>query len=151
MQLNRQTDYALRVLVFLAVSPKDSLVNLDAIAEKFNIVRNHLTKIITKLAKLNYISTQRGNGGGIRLNYETLELNLFDIMNNFETTFKSIDCAGISCPIQGICRLEGILSEAESAYSSVLQGYKLKDLVPSSNNEQKIIFKRLKLNQDNQL
>ena len=145
MQLNRQTDYALRVLVFLAITPKDSLVNLDTIAEKFNIVRNHLSKIITKLAKLNYITTQRGNGGGIRLNSETLELNIFEVMSSFESTFKSIDCTGVICPIHGVCRLESILSEAESAYALVLQSYKLKDLIPSDNNEQRIIFKRLNL------
>ena len=145
MQLNRQTDYALRVLVFLAISPKDTLVNLDTIAEKFNIVRNHLTKIITKLAKLNYITTQRGNGGGIRLKEKTLDLSLFEVMNSFESTFKSINCAGLSCPIHGVCRLESILSEAENAYTSVLQSYKLKNLIPSNSNEQRIIFKRLNL------
>lgn len=53
MQLNRQTDYALRVLIFLTLKSHDDLVKLDEISRKFNIVRNHLTKIIAKLAKSN--------------------------------------------------------------------------------------------------
>ncbi|AXA33307.1 RrF2 family transcriptional regulator [Francisella adeliensis] len=145
MQLNRQTDYALRVLIFLTLKSHDDLVKLDEISKKFNIVRNHLTKIIAKLAKLQYIITQRGNGGGIKVHPNALELNLFEIMSKFESSFKSIDCTGINCPIAGMCKLEAILAEASGAYTSVLQKYKLKDVLPSNNNEQRIIFKSLDL------
>ena len=145
MQLNRQTDYALRVLIFLALKSHDNLVKLDEISKKFNILRNHLTKIVARLARLKYIITQRGNGGGIKIHPNALELNLFDIIGKFESSFKSIDCAGINCPIAGICKLEVILAEASTAYTSSLQRYKLRDILPSNNNEQRIIFGSLDL------
>ena len=146
MQLNRQTDYALRVLIFLTLKSEDELVKLDEVSKKFNIVKNHLTKIMAKLAKLQYIVTQRGNGGGIKIHPNALNLNLFEIMSEFESSFKSIDCTGINCPIAGMCKLESILAEASGAYTSVLQKYKLKDVLPSKqNDEHKIIFKRLNL------
>ena len=86
MQLNRQTDYALRVLIFLTLKSEDELVKLDEVSKKFNIVKNHLTKIVAKLAKLQYIVTQRGNGGGIKIHPNALNLNLFEIMSEFESS-----------------------------------------------------------------
>lgn len=145
MQLNHQTDYALRVLIFLVFNQHNDLVKLDEISRKFNIVKNHLTKIVAKLANLNYIITQRGNGGGMKIHPDTLDLNLFEIMNKFEPSFKSIDCVELDCPTAGICRLEVILAEASKSYKTILQKYKLKDILPKKNSEQKLIFKSLNL------
>lgn len=145
MQLNRQTDYALRVLIFLAFNQNNDLVRLDEISQKFKIVKNHLTKIVAKLASLEYIITQRGNGGGMKIHPDTLELSLFEIMGKFEPSFKSVDCEGISCPVAGVCRLEVILAEASESYKSILRKYKLKDILPKENKEQRIVFKCLDL------
>jgi len=145
MQLNRQTDYALRVLMFLALKQNNSLSNLTEISEKFNIAKNHLTKIISKLAKLNFIITLRGHGGGIKIHTKTLDATLFDVMKHFEPTFKSIDCAGLLCPISGTCKLESILQEASDAYIGVLLKYKLKAIVaaPLHLQEIKTLLNRL--------
>ncbi len=142
MQLRRQTDYALRVLMFLASTPKDQLVNMDQISNKFNILQNHLRKIIAKLARLKYIVTRRGNGGGIQINSSVLNLTLFEIMRHFESSFESIDCTGLSCPMSNQCKLQLVLNDASNAYILVLEKYKLKDILPTKNNEQKIIFNR---------
>jgi Rrf2 family nitric oxide-sensitive transcriptional repressor len=140
MQLNSTTDYALRVLIFLVINKHNKLIKLDEISRKFYIKKNHLTKIVAKLASLNYIITQRGNGGGMKIHPDTLELNLFDIMNKFESSSKFIDCKGLDCPISGVCRLEVIITEACDAYKNTLKKYKLKDILPKESNVQKIIL-----------
>ncbi len=141
MQLNRQTDYALRALLFLAL--QDELSTIDDIANKFFIAREHLTKIISRLAKLNYIIAIRGKGGGLRLNPQTLTITLAEIVKHFEPTFKVIDCENLSCPLAGICRLNLILDEASHAFVSTLEQYTLSDILPKTPHEKKTVAKKL--------
>lgn len=143
MQLNRQTDYALRALIFLGMQ-QDSCT-IDDIAKKFNMAREHLVKIISKLAKLKYIIAIRGKGGGLRLNPQTRDVLLSEIVTHFEPTFKAIDCEGLACPLSGVCRLSKILCEASQAFLATLQQYTLADILPKGKDEREIIAKKLNI------
>ncbi|MCW5590195.1 MAG: Rrf2 family transcriptional regulator [Legionellales bacterium] len=145
MQLNRRTDYALRTLLYLAIVSEERLSTLDEIAAAFHIARDHLIKIVNKLAKLKFITTQRGKGGGIKINLPTLENSIYEIITHFESTLKVIDCEHPICPIKGICRLNVILDEASSDFSKVLKKYKLKDILPQSSKEQKETHQKLNI------
>lgn len=133
MQLNRQTDYALRTLIFLAM--RNDLSTIDDIAKKFLIAREHLTKIISRLAKLNYVITIRGKGGGLKLNPKVLTVSLAKIIKHFEPTFKAIDCHQLQCPIREMCRLQQILHKASNAFLNTLNEYTLQDILPKSSIE----------------
>ena len=52
MQLTLHTDYALRVLVYLA-QKKDELATISEIADFYHISRNHLVKVVHHLAPAN--------------------------------------------------------------------------------------------------
>jgi len=92
MRLNRQTDYVIRVLIFLALSQREALVKQTAIAKNFSIAPEHLTKIISRLSKLEYINTIRGKDNGLRLSLNSLNLTLTSIIKNFEPSFRLIGC-----------------------------------------------------------
>lgn len=143
MQLNRKTDYAFRTLIFLAL--QQELTNIDTIANRFAIARDHLTKIISRLAKLNYIIAIRGKGGGLKLNPNTLKLSLAEIANQFESSFKVINCEKPVCPINGVCRLNRILEEASNAFLATLGNYTLNDLLPTTAKEEQRIRESLQL------
>lgn len=132
MQLNRQTDYALRALIFLAMRGENTLSTIDEIANKFLIAREHLTKIISRLAKLKYIVAVRGKGGGIKLNPLVLKITLAEIVKHFEPTFNVIDCTGLACPLTKLCRLQQVLYEASNAFLTTLNQYTLKDILPKT-------------------
>lgn len=145
MQLNRRTDYALRTLLYLSMIDTERLATLDEIAQKFHIARDHLIKIVNKLAKLKYITTQRGKGGGIRFNASTLNVSLYDIVKNFESTLQVIDCNHLLCPVRGICRLNLILDEASNAFGETLKKYQFKEILPKDMKEQKQVYQRLNI------
>ena len=48
MRLKTYTDYTLRVLIHLAVQPKD-LTTIAQIAENYGISQNHLMKVVHQL------------------------------------------------------------------------------------------------------
>lgn len=63
MKLTRHTDYALRVMIYLA-RPGDGLVSIRQIAGVYGISQNHLMKIVQSLGHAGFVETVRGRHGG---------------------------------------------------------------------------------------
>jgi Rrf2 family nitric oxide-sensitive transcriptional repressor len=58
MRLNLHTDYALRILMYLAT--KSDQASVDEIAGAYGISRNHLMKVARSLVELQLIEARRG-------------------------------------------------------------------------------------------
>ncbi len=131
MRLTRFTDYALRVLILLGLT-EDRLVTIEEIGTRYGISANHLTKIVHRLGKLGYIETVRGKGGGIRLARPTSQINLGDVVRDFEEDMTIVECfdpSTSSCSIEPNCRLQAILRDSLKAFLQTLEQYTLADLV----------------------
>ena len=128
MQLTKYTDYAFRTLIFLGLQRPAELVTIRAVAEHFDIPRNHLVKIVHHLGKLGYVETLRGKGGGIRLARPASGINLREVVEAVEETLMPINCRQPSCRILPACQLKGIVAEAQEAFLAVLGRYRLSDL-----------------------
>lgn len=130
MQLTRHTDYGLRILLYLALKPAAYVASIDEVTAAFSLSRNHVTKIVHKLAKAGFISSQRGNGGGIRLGRAADEIKLGDVVRLLETNLKPVDChLPEECVLLPACRLKGVLAEAMGAFMRELDHYVLADMV----------------------
>lgn len=127
MQLTRHTDYALRLLIYLASLDADERVLIADVAEAQDISRTHLMKIANTLAHAGFIATSRGRGGGIRLARPAGEINLGEVVRATEPGVPLIDCS--ACHLIRRCKLPGILGEACTAFHMVLNRYSLADLV----------------------
>lgn len=79
MQLNKFTDYALRLLMYVA-RPSDAPYTIAEIAKDLHVSQNHLVKVVHFMGKQEWIITIRGKGGGIRLNPDALNSNLGSIV-----------------------------------------------------------------------
>lgn len=129
MRLTRFTDYAMRVLFFMACKPQD-LVTVGQIAKTYKISQNHLVKVVQDLVRHGYVTSVKGRGGGMRLAKAPSELNLGQIVRKFEPDMQLIDCVG--CHIHGECSLPGPLHKAVAAFIKVLDEYTLEDIVRTS-------------------
>ncbi|BAH17390.1 RrF2 family transcriptional regulator [Macrococcoides caseolyticum] len=130
MKLTLYSDYSLRVLMYIA--RQEHRVQIDEIANFYGISKNHLTKVVNNLATLGYIETTRGRGGGIRIKMAPEEINIGALIRKTEEHFNLVECFDRetnTCPIAGICGLQGVLSEALGAYLSVLDSYTLNDIL----------------------
>lgn len=126
MRLKSYTDYALRVLMYLAAQP-DRLASIAEIARTYRISHNHLTKVVHDLRKEGYLDAVRGRAGGVRLARPAAAISVGAIVRHTEGTFDLVDCA--SCVIAPACSLTAALHEAHSAFMAVLDRYSLADLV----------------------
>jgi Rrf2 family nitric oxide-sensitive transcriptional repressor len=132
MRLTTYTDYALRVLMYLAVHPEPK-PTIGQIAGAYAISRNHLMKVAYQLGVAGFIETARGNRGGLRLKREPAEIGLGEVIRHTETDFDLVPCFAETgpdcCKITPACSLRGALHKARAAFMAVLDAYTLADLV----------------------
>ena len=136
MNVTRFTDYALRVLIYLGVSDKE-LVTIKDVAEKYDISKNHLMKVVQELSAQGYIEAIRGKHGGIRLNHSANDINIGELVRKFEQDSNLVECFGNNnqCVITPACQLKGIFSQALNQFFVYLEQYTLADLIEPSDKK----------------
>jgi Rrf2 family nitric oxide-sensitive transcriptional repressor len=118
MKLSLFTDYSLRVLMFAAL--KGESFSLSEVAEAYDISRHHLVKVVNYLAKLGYLETRRGRGGGISLGDEARghpRGHGRAPHGGMPPLVECFDKDHNTCVINGSCRLKGALAQAVNAFS----------------------------------
>lgn len=140
MQLTSHTDYALRLLIYLAIADDDMPVTVQAVATRYRISANHVSKVAQTLVQLGYIHSQRGRGGGLSLAQPAEQINLGSVVRQTEN-LQLLECFGpnSTCPIDPACRLKQILGEAQNAFLAVLDGYTLNQLA-ANHNELRVLL-----------
>ena len=133
MRLSLFSDYSLRVLMFAAL--KGKTFSLSEVAEAYDISRHHLVKVVNNLARLGYLETRRGRGGGIVLGMAPEDIRVGMVVRRTEDTPYIVECfdkQNNTCAIDGSCRLKGALAQAVNAFYETLERYTLRDLVSGS-------------------
>jgi len=130
MQLNRQTDYALRILMALAAAGER--LSVEEIARQYDISRHHLAKVAQQLHALGFVNTVRGRNGGLELAREPRMINVGDVVRKFENLDGFVGCmqGGTGCVVGGVCGLQPALNGALGAFLCYLDGFQLDELVP---------------------
>jgi Rrf2 family transcriptional regulator, nitric oxide-sensitive transcriptional repressor len=131
MRLTVYTDYALRMLMYLALK-EDQLATIAEIAESYDISKNHLMKVAHQLGVAGYVDTVRGRGGGLRLAKPIQAIVLGEVVRYTEPDMAIVPCfepVNAPCAIQPCCVLKRALKKARDAFVEVLDGYTLSDLV----------------------
>jgi Rrf2 family transcriptional regulator, nitric oxide-sensitive transcriptional repressor len=130
MRLTLHTDYALRVLIHVAIAD-GRLITIKDVAKSFDISKQHLMKVVHDLGQKGYLDTVRGRGGGIRLHRPPREINIGQVVREVEDRLDVIGCLGRHgyCRIERVCVLRGALQDATNAFLAVLDGYTLADLI----------------------
>lgn len=128
MQLNQQTDYAIRTLLYTAYH-SERLVTISEIASFFEISRSHLTKIVASLTQRGYLHGIRGKNGGLKLGIPAEDINLGVLIEQFEP-LDLVECFSDKnqCVITNDCQLQSVIYQAKRAFLAVLNSYTLADI-----------------------
>ena len=126
MQLNKFSDFGLRLLMFL-LQPSPELVTIAQAARALQISENHLVKVTHFMAKKGWIISTRGKGGGIRLAPDTYTLPIGEIIRTLEHDEKAVNCIEPACVLRFSCGLKSVLDEALEHFYQYLNQYQLQD------------------------
>jgi Rrf2 family nitric oxide-sensitive transcriptional repressor len=129
MQLDKFTDYALRVLMMLAVRAP-ARVPTSQIAATYGLSENHLSKVATQLAREGFVVSERGRGGGLTLARAAEQINVGAVVRAMKRDSPVVECFGSnkSCLILPACGLRTPLAQAQEAFFATLDGYTLADV-----------------------
>ncbi|PHQ81532.1 MAG: transcriptional regulator [Thalassobium sp.] len=129
MQLDKFTDYALRILMTLAVRAPERVATSD-IAALFDLSDNHLSKVATELAHAGFVQSERGRGGGLTLAHSPDEISIGAVVRAVKRNGPVVECFGTksTCLILPACGLRDPLAQAQEAFFATLDGYTLADV-----------------------
>jgi len=131
MRLTRQTNYAIRILMYCAAN-SERLSRIPEIAAAYSVSELFLFKILQPLVEAGLVETVRGRNGGVRLGRPAGEINLFDVVRVTEENFAMAECFendATDCPLIDSCGLNEALRKALGAFFEVLQSYTIERLV----------------------
>lgn len=131
MHLTQYTDYALRLLVYLATHP-DETPSVGKVSAAFGVSEHHMAAIAKRLVVEGVLAAKRGRGGGVRLAKAPEELRLGALVRMLERSMNLVECFDRetnTCPIAGACMLEHALHDARTAFFASLDAHTLADVV----------------------
>ncbi|MBS0203200.1 MAG: Rrf2 family transcriptional regulator [Planctomycetes bacterium] len=130
MRLALQTDYSLRTLMFLAARPGRQTV--AGVAGFFQISETHVGKVVHQLARLGYVRSIRGIGGGLELARPADQITIGEVVQAIEGNVHLLECIGMEdvCVIQRHCKLRTVLDRAERIQLEYLNSVRLTDVLP---------------------
>ncbi len=133
MRLSNFTDYSLRVLIFLAIKG-DSLSTVAEIADKYQISRNHLVKVVHNLSSMGIIQSFKGKGGGICLQVSPEKIKIGELVKDLESESHLVECFGDAgkCVINPACILKKALISAQRSFYQTLNEYTLADITANN-------------------
>jgi Rrf2 family nitric oxide-sensitive transcriptional repressor len=140
MRLTVYTDYSLRVLMYLALNPQRQ-PTISEIATRYGISRAHVMKVVHQLGVSGYISTARGQKGGMRLARSPHDIRLGEVIRRTEPDLALVPCfdpVRTACVLTPACRLRSALQQAQAAFLSVLDGFTLADLTGNADILQRL-------------
>ncbi|MCR8724236.1 RrF2 family transcriptional regulator [Frigidibacter sp. ROC022] len=128
MQLDKFTDYALRVLMTLAVRAPDR-VPTSEIAALHGLSETHLSKVATQLARAGFVASERGRHGGLTLARPADQIPVGAVVRAMKRREPVVECFGPdkSCRILPACGLRDALADAQEAFFATLDRVTLAD------------------------
>ena len=131
MRLTRQTNYAIRILMYCAAN-EGKLSQIPEIASSYHLSEAFLFKILKPIVAHGFVASIRGRNGGIQLARPAHDITLSDVVKITEDSFAMADCFeadGTDCPLVDQCGLNKALREALNAFFAVLDNYTIEDVI----------------------
>lgn len=141
MRLTRQTNYAIRILMYCAAND-GQLSRIPEIAAAYSVSELFLFKILQPLVEAKLVETVRGRNGGVRLGRPAEQISLFDVVRVTEESFAMAECFendATECPLIDNCNLNAALREALNAFMDVLMKHSIADLARNRTNMRSLL------------
>lgn len=148
MQFTLTTDYAMRVVYYLATEKE--MRNTEMLSSNLGIPASYVPKVTKSLKKAGIIDAIEGTQGGYRLSKPSSEISLLDILNCTEKTIKLNRCledacecsrfAVSTCPIRKI--YQSLQHEFEGRFGDIAIG----DLIGKQKKQQNVYLLNIIIN-----
>ncbi len=128
--INRDTDYAIRALIYLARSPHQ-VSSVNTLVEDLQIPKAFSRRLLQILSKKGILQSAKGKGGGFRLRKSPARIKLKDLVEIFQRDFNENRCIFKKkiCPDIGSCPLRHKIKGIEKRVVDELAAVSIADLI----------------------
>ncbi len=116
MEISRRADYAMRVILDLAMLPPGMRTRARDIARRQGIPYAFLQKILRDLCAAGFVEASRGRRGGVRLARPAEAITLLEVLEAMEGSIRLNRCARDPslCPRASFCAIHPIWAQAQA-------------------------------------
>ncbi len=129
MKLSKTSEYAIRVLVYLAGTP-DTLFSVNQLHNDLDLPYKYLGRLMSRLAEAGLVNATQGKQGGFQLARPTSEIFLSEIVDITEglDSFMSCVLGFDECSKDDPCALHRQWESIQAGISAMLTNTSLADL-----------------------
>lgn len=116
LMINRETDYAGRILLFLSRRPAGTRTTALEVARVCCVPSAIVRRVVTRMANAGLLISVRGSGGGISLSRLPKDISLLDVVEALEGPVTLNACLrdAAECPLMKECTVHIAWMEANS-------------------------------------
>lgn len=137
MQLKNSTDYAIRIVCYLAA--QERMVSTSELSRKLNVSANYVPKIAKKLKNAKIVTACEGTNGGYMLAKQPENISLMDIISCVEETMAINRCLEEDCfcsrNLEDTYKIHKILLSLQNTYNNKLESVKVSDVIRPGEDE----------------
>ncbi|MFP4470919.1 MAG: RrF2 family transcriptional regulator [Bacteroidota bacterium] len=124
--LSEAGSIAIHSMVLIAKS--ENKLNVIKIAERTGSSKHHVAKVLQRLVKDDFLTSNRGPHGGFKLKRSAEEINLLEIYESIEGRIEITECPmdNMICPFDK-CILGDVIGKMTQNFKDYLQSQKLSD------------------------
>ena len=135
-QVNRQTDYAVRVVLALTKQPVGARLSSGRVQKEMLIPKSFMSRIVAQLAAAGLVKTFAGRDGGLELPRPASEITIKDVVEAFEGPILLSECMQSKgeddCPFRTNCPVRSKWSRVQSAMLREMASISFEDLANES-------------------
>ena len=136
LKINRQTDYAVRVVLALARHREGTRRSTAEIQQEMLVPKAFMSRIVAQLARAGLVNTFPGRDGGLMLPRPASQITLKDIVEAFEGPILLSQCLQVKgeddCPFQVNCPVRPKWGRVQVAMLREMASITFEDLVQES-------------------
>ena len=136
LRINRQTDYAVRVLLALAKSGEGTRLSSADIQQEMLIPKAFMSRIVARLSRDGLVNTFPGREGGLMLPRPASQITLKDVVEAFEGPILLSACLQVKgeddCPFQSNCPVRPKWGRVQMAMMREMASITFEDLAKES-------------------
>ena len=137
MQLTSTTDYAIRIVCYLAAQRQ--MISTSELSQELSVPSSYIPKITKKLKQAGIIKACEGIKGGYQIAKQPENISLRDVISCTESTMAISRCLekeeGCSKNYIASCKVHQILLELQNIYNNRLESVKISDIIRPGKDE----------------
>ena len=137
MQLTSTTDYAIRIVCYLAAQRQ--MISTSELSQELSVPSSYIPKITKKLKQAGIIKACEGIKGGYQIAKQPENISLRDVISCTESTMAISRClekeGGCFKNYIACCKVHQILLDLQNIYNNRLESVKISDIIRPGKDE----------------